>query len=69
MGKLNCLSSETLCLSRSVVFSLQDKAKTENPGTSSSVKSGYQEEFCALKTDYREEYWALKSGFWKDTVH
>ena len=44
-------------------------ANTENPGTSSALKSGYPEEYCALKIGYPEEHVTLKSGYRKRLLH
>ena len=48
-------SSETYFVSKSEVSLILNQAKTENPGTSSALKSGYPEEYLALKTGYPEE--------------
>ena len=48
-------SSETYFVSKSEVSLPLNQAKTENPGTSSALKSGYPEEYLALKTGYPEE--------------
>ena len=48
-------SSETYFVSKSEVSLPLNQAKTENPGTSSALKSGYPEEYLALKRNsYRE---------------
>ena len=46
-----------------------NRAKTENPGTSSALKSGYPEEYVTVKTGYPEEYVTAKSGYRKNTLH
>ena len=56
--ELFLLSSETYFYHNPRFPSTSKLAKTENPGTSSALKSGYPEEYCALKTCY-----------WKGIVH
>ena len=62
-------SSKTYFVSKSEVSLPLNQAKTENPGTSSALKSGYPEEYRALKIGYPEEHVTLKSGYRKRLLH
>ena len=67
--ELILLSSETYFLSQSELSSPSNQAKTENPGTSSALKSGYPEEYITVKSGYPEEYVTPKTGYRKNTLH
>ena len=57
------LSSGTYLLTQSNLCLSQNLAKTENPGTSKELKTGYPEQNQELKMGYQEQKQELKTGY------